>query len=61
MQRIRNGRRTEAEAQAILEEAVRPGGRVELGSLLAEIGRAAGLSASGVRDHTPARPLDLSE
>lgn len=35
----RHGRSTEAEVRAILEEAVRPKGRVKLGSLLAEVGR----------------------
>lgn len=61
-----HGRSTEAEVRAILEEAVRPGGRVGLGSLLAEIGRTADLSDAeasvfAVRDHTPVRPLDLGE
>ena len=35
----RRGRSTEAEVRAILEEAIRPEGRVKLGTLLAEIGR----------------------
>jgi antitoxin FitA len=61
-----HGRSTEAEVRAILEEAVRPGGRVELGSLLEEIGRAAGLSdaeisAFAVRHTTAAPPPDLGE
>lgn len=59
-----HGRSTEAEVRAILEEAVRPGGRVGLGSLLAEIGRTAGLTDDDIaaitnRDRTPAEPLDL--
>jgi plasmid stability protein len=34
-----HGRSTEAEIREILETAVRPEGRIKLGSLLAEIGR----------------------
>lgn len=34
-----HGRSTEAEVRAILEEAVKPEGRLKLGSWLAEIGR----------------------
>ncbi|AQQ30296.1 Arc family DNA-binding protein [Burkholderia cenocepacia] len=37
-----HGRSTEAEVRDILEQAVRPGGRPRLGTLLAEIGREAG-------------------
>lgn len=37
-----HGRSTEAEVREILEQAVRPGGRPRLGTLLAEIGREAG-------------------
>jgi len=40
----RHGRSTEAEVRAILEEAVRPQGRMKLGSLLAEVGRQVRLS-----------------
>ena len=36
-----HGRSTEAEVRAILEDAVKPEGRVKLGSLLADIGRRA--------------------
>ncbi|MBA2353294.1 MAG: Arc family DNA-binding protein [Acidobacteria bacterium] len=39
-----NGRSTEAEVRAILEDAVRPEGRIKLGSLLADIGRRAKLT-----------------
>ncbi len=58
------GRSTEAEVRAILEEAVRPEGRVRLGSLLAELGRQAALtdeewSAFVSRDATPARPISF--
>ncbi len=35
----RHGRSTEAEVRAILEEAVKPQGRLRLGSMLADIGR----------------------
>jgi len=54
-----NGRSTEAEIRAILEASVRPANRVKLGSLLAEIGREAGLTDQDVdalqqlRDKTP--------
>jgi plasmid stability protein len=34
-----HGRSTEAEVRAILEEAVKPQGRLKLGSMLADIGR----------------------
>jgi antitoxin FitA len=61
-----HGRSTEAEVRAILEQAVRPTGRIELGSLLAEIGREAALSDLDIavfteRDRTTAQPLDLDE
>ncbi|TGR65660.1 plasmid stabilization protein [bacterium M00.F.Ca.ET.194.01.1.1] len=58
-----NGRSTEAEIRDILEAAVRPSGRVKLGSLLKAIGRDAGMSNSDVealqqqRDRTPAVPM----
>ncbi|MGA1804995.1 FitA-like ribbon-helix-helix domain-containing protein [Rhizobium tumorigenes] len=58
-----HGRSTEAEIRDILEAAVRPSGRVKLGSLLAAIGRDAKLSDSDVealqqqRDRTPAEPM----
>ena len=51
----------EAEMRDILESAVKPQGRVKLGSLLAEIGRKVRLTDEefvvfeGVRDGTPAR------
>lgn len=60
-----HGRSTEAEVRAILEEAVRPEGRVKLGSLLAEIGRQAKLTEEEsavfgqVRDKTPREPVDF--
>jgi plasmid stability protein len=39
-----HGRSTEAEIRDILEEAAKPEGRVKLGSLLSEIGRAVNLT-----------------
>ena len=39
-----HGRSTEAEVRVILENAVRPEGRVKLGSLLADIGRRTNLT-----------------
>jgi plasmid stability protein len=59
----RHGRSIEAELREILESAVRPQGRVKLGSLLAEIGRKVGLSeqetalVDSVRDRIPARAV----
>ncbi len=56
-----HGRSIEAEMRDILESAVKPQGRVKLGSLLAEIGRKVRLSdeefamLESVRDRTPAR------
>lgn len=58
-----NGRSTEAEIRDTLEAAVRPSGRVKLGSLLAAIGRDTGMSNSDVEalqqqhDRTPAVPM----
>ncbi|RUW44422.1 MULTISPECIES: plasmid stabilization protein [unclassified Mesorhizobium] len=58
-----HGRSTEAEMREILETAVRPANRVKLGSLLAAIGREAGLSQEDVdtlqrlRDKTPGEPV----
>jgi len=58
-----HGRSTEAEIRDILEAAVRPAGRVKLGSLLVEIGREAGVTNKDVdslqrlRDKRSAKPL----
>ncbi|MCF6099501.1 FitA-like ribbon-helix-helix domain-containing protein [Mesorhizobium muleiense] len=58
-----HGRSAEAEIRDILEKAARPEGRVKLGSLLAAIGREAGLADEDVRaiqqlrDKTPAEPM----
>jgi len=62
---VGNGRSMEAELREILDAAVRPEGRIKLGSLLAEMGREAGLTDeefalfAGVRDKTPARPVSF--
>lgn len=53
----RHGRSAEAEVRHILENAVRPEGRIKLGSLLAEIGRqAGGVELDIQRDKRPAEP-----
>lgn len=59
-----HGRSTEAEVRDILEAAVRPEGRLKLGSLLAEIGRDAHLTDELVdlinrRDRSPPREISL--
>lgn len=60
-----HGRSAEAEIRAILENAVKPGGRVKLGTLLAGLGRDIGLSDDEVavfdeaRDKTPSEPVDF--
>ena len=58
----RHGRSTEAEIREIIEAAVRPASRVKLGTLLAEIGRRAGLRDEDLvfdRDKAPAEPLSF--
>ena len=53
-----HGRSTEAEIRDILETAVKPEGRIKLGSLLADIGRElGGVDLRIARDKTPAEPL----
>ena len=58
-----HNRSTEAEMRAILEDAVRPEGRLRLGSALAEMSRKIGLTNTDVeaiekaRDTQPAEPL----
>jgi len=53
-----HGRSTEAEIRDILETAVKPEGRIKLGSLLADIGRElGGVDLKIERDKTPAAPL----
>jgi len=59
----RHGRSTEAEMRTILEEAVRPEGRLRLGTALSEIGQKYGITNADiealeqVRDRRPAEPL----
>lgn len=61
----RHGHSMEAEVREILESAVSPGGRVKLGSLLAEIGRQTRLTddefavLEQVRGKAPARQVDF--
>ncbi len=58
-----HGRSTVAEIRDILEKAARPEGRVKLGTLLAAIGREAGLTDEDVasilqyREKAPAAPM----
>ncbi len=60
-----HGRSTEAEVREILEAAVKPEGRVKLGTLLAEIGRQTALSDEEfalfeqVRDKESARAVSF--
>ena len=60
-----NGHSMEAEVRSILESAVRPPERVRLGTLLADMGRQAGLTEAEferfaqVRDPAPARPVSF--
>jgi plasmid stability protein len=59
-----HGRSTEAEVRALLEEAVKPQGRLKLGSLLADIGRQAKLTDEEValinqRDQSLPRPVNF--
>lgn len=59
---VRHGRSTEAEIREILEQAVRPPERAKLGSMLAEIGRRAGLQDDDLvfeSDKTPAEPIQF--
>lgn len=55
-----HGRSTEAEIRAILEATVRPTERAKLGTMLADIGRRAGLEDDDPvfeRDATTAEPM----
>ena len=60
-----HNRSTEAEMRAILEAAVRPAGRLRLGTALSDIGRKFGLANADVealersRDTRPAKPMRL--
>ena len=61
----KHGRSMEAEVREILEATVAPEGRFKLGTLLAEIGRQAGLTDEeaavfdNVRDKSPIRPIEF--
>jgi plasmid stability protein len=61
----RHGHSMEAEVRGILESVVSPQGRVQLGSLLADVGRKARLSDEEfsvfdrVRSKAPARPVSF--
>lgn len=60
----RHGRSTEAEVRAILEEAIKPRGRLRLGSMLAGVGREVRLTDEEValinrRDRSLPRPVNL--
>lgn len=60
----RHNRSAEAEIRAILESAVRPAGRLQLGTALAERSRALGLVAGDIdaleqTDRRPAEPITL--
>ena len=58
MRAAAHGRSTEAEIRDILAAAVKPEGRIKLGSLLAEIGRNLGGADLKIeRDQTPAEPM----
>jgi len=55
-----HGRSTEAEIRAILESAVRPEGRIKLGTLLSEIGReVGGIDLEIERDRAPTEPVSF--
>jgi plasmid stability protein len=59
-------RSTEAEVRAILEAAVRPSGRLKLGSQLAAVGQAVKLTDADfaileqARDRAPAEPVSFA-
>jgi plasmid stability protein len=59
------GRSTEAEVREILEQVVKPQGRIQMGDALAALGRRLGLTDQDVdllqdlRDRGPTKPLEL--
>jgi plasmid stability protein len=57
----RHGRSAEAEVRAILEEAVRPQGRLKVGAELAAFGRRfGGVDLETTRDPTPTEPASFA-
>ncbi len=58
-----HGRSAEAEVRAILEESLRPEGRVRMGDALSALGQSIGLSDEDlsifdeIRDRKPAKPM----
>ncbi|HZK99687.1 MAG TPA: plasmid stabilization protein [Caulobacteraceae bacterium] len=60
MRAARNGRSTEAEVREILEQAVRPAGRIRIGSELPALGRRfGGVDLDIARDQMPTEPATL--
>jgi antitoxin FitA len=63
----KHNRSAQAEMRAILEAAVRPEGRVLLGTVLAQTSQKMGLTNADIealermRDARPAKPFDLAE
>jgi plasmid stability protein len=56
----RHGRSAEAEVRAILDEAVRPKGRLKVGSELAAFGRRfGGVDLTAIRDPSPTEPASF--
>ncbi len=58
-----HGRSTEAEVRVLLEEAVKPQGRLKLGSLLSEVGRKMKLTdeeVAQISQRDPALPRPVS-
>jgi antitoxin FitA len=60
MRAAQHGRSTEAEIRAILEDAVRPEGRVKIGSALAAFrNRFGGVDLNVARDESPPRTAEF--
>ncbi len=55
-----HNRSTEAEVRAILDDAVLPAERVKLGTLLAEIGKEAGIGIEIERNRKPDESISFS-
>jgi plasmid stability protein len=63
MRAASHGRSTEAEVRVLLEEAVKPQGRLKLGSLLSEVGRKMKLTdeeVAQISQRDPALPRPVS-